>query len=162
MQQISDLSRKIIAYAEDQNFDTDEAVAWAVDMVQLGYDTSNLLMLAACAKPTNYFETIEYLRLALAELGMKPKYGEEAIISYCNYYLVKIATGFDIRKNLSIVYSNCQQLPVLLDFCLLHWAWDDLDHGNTYQEYWPNANNANIEQLVMQHAQKWLEQEASS
>jgi hypothetical protein len=68
---------KVIAYQEVTSFDTDSSVDWAVEMIGLGYDIENVIMLAGLSKPTNYFETTAYLNNALAELGLNPKTGED-------------------------------------------------------------------------------------
>lgn len=45
----------------------------------------------------------------------------------------------------------------IFDFYLLYWAWGDLDYGQTYQDYVPEATKYNIEELVVKKAIKWLE-----
>lgn len=46
-------------------------------MLELGYESQSLLILAGITKPTNYFEIIDYLKKALAELNMTLKNGEK-------------------------------------------------------------------------------------
>lgn len=128
-------------------------------MVSLEYETPNLLILAASTKPTNYFETIEYLKAALNELKLEPKTGISGVLTYCGYFIRKIVKGINVKENLSIVYRFCQQKNYegsLYDFYLLYWAWGDLAYGNIYQEYWPGANIDNIEQVVIHKANEWL------
>jgi hypothetical protein len=63
---ISDLTYKVVAFAEIPDFNTDECVDWAFEMVALGYDTPSLLILAGLNRPSSYFQTIEYFNKTLA------------------------------------------------------------------------------------------------
>lgn len=161
MNSISDLTYKVVAFPEIPDFNTDECVQWALEMVFLGYETPSLLMLAGLTTPTNYFQTIEYLKDALSELGLQTKKGPEAIISYSSYYIKKIAASEAVKENLYKVYKLSQGMRYeepIYDFSLLYWAWGDLDYGNEYQGYWEGATKDNIEAIVVETAKKWLEQ----
>ena len=78
MPTISYLTYKVVAFSQIPDFDTDGSIDWAIDMVELGYNTPSLLMLAGLTKPTNYFHAIEYLKAALNELNLQVKFGKEA------------------------------------------------------------------------------------
>jgi hypothetical protein len=158
---ISDLTYKVVAFSEIPDFNTDESVDWAFEMVELGYNTPSLLMLAGLTKPTNYFHAIEYLKAALQELNLEVKFGKEAIISYGSFYITKIAAGNEVKRNLEEVYILNQSLDhekTLYDFSTLHWAWGDLDYRDDYQYYWEGANKGNIKAIVIDSAKKWLEE----
>jgi len=156
---ISDLTYKVVAYSVDSSFNSDECVDWAIEMLGLGHETENLLILGGLSKPTNYFEATDYLRRALKELALKEKTGDEGIISYSKYYIHKIAKAENVKKNLNDIRLYCQTKEYeksIFDFYLLYWAWDDLDYGNEYQSYWPDADKSNIEQVVIEVAKKWV------
>jgi len=159
MPQVSELTYQVVAYTEVPNFDTDICVDWAFDMVSLGFDTPTVLMLAGLQKPTNYFQTIEYLKAALRELNIKQKFGDEAVISYSSYFIAQIAKGQNIKENLKEVYKFCQAKNyegLIYDFYLLYWACDDLDCGQDMQHYWDGATKDNIEAIVVNTAERWL------
>ncbi len=159
MKPVSDLTYKIVAFTEVPYFNTDECVDWAMEMITLGYENESILILASLTKPTNYFEAIEYLRASLKETGLTVKTGIEGTLCYSQYYITQLAKGINTRKNLSSVCNYCRTIDYessIYDFYLLYWAWDDLDYGNTYQAYWPEANSMNIEEIVIGLAQKWL------
>lgn len=161
MKKISDLTYKVVAFPELQNFNTDECVDWALEMVFLGHDTQTLLMLAGLAKPTNHFQTVDYLKQALKELKLEILHGDKAILSYSSYYIKKISQSEDIKENLKKVYQFCQLRDyeqLIYDFYLLYWAWDDFSYGNEYSPYWKNANSGNIQSIVVDSATKWLAQ----
>lgn len=156
---ISDLTYKVVAYSDLTDVNGDDCVDWAIEMLQLGQETPSLLILAGLTKPTNQFEIRDYLQRALSELELDEKTGDDATLSYSSYYITKIAKGEDVKRNLGMVYEFCQARDyekIIYDFYLLHWAWDDLDYGNEYQSYWPDADKSNIEQVVIETAKKWI------
>ena len=156
---ISSSTYKIVAFSEIPNFNADECVDWAIEMISLGHESPSLYILAGLNKPTNYFETVEYLTAALAELHLKVKASNEGILSYSSYFIEKIANGDNVKENLKEVYKYSQSRDfekLIYDFYLLYWAWDDLDYGNETQEYWPDANKENINSIVMTTANKWV------
>lgn len=158
---ISDLTYKVVAYSALTTIDGDDCIDWAIEMLQLGYDTPSLLVLAGLTKPTNQFEVRDYLKTALSELKLDEKTGDDATLSYSSYYITKIAAGQEVKRNLGLIYEFClarNYEKVIYDFYLLYWAWDDLDHGNHYQAYWPDANKSNIEQILIETAKKWVKE----
>jgi len=156
---ISDLTYKVVAFSEIPDFNTNECIDWAFEMVSLGYDTPSLLILAGLNKPSNYFQTIEYFNKTLAELKLKAKSGKEAILSYSIYLIKKIALGEEIKDNLAELYRFCSSKDYedpIYDFKLLYWAWDDLNYKNEQQSYWPGATLDNIDILIKKTAEQWL------
>ena len=47
----SDLTSRILAYKELKDFNIDQAVDWAIEMLYLGYETPSILILAGISKP---------------------------------------------------------------------------------------------------------------
>jgi len=158
---ISELTYKVVAYSDLTTLNGDDCVDWAIEMLQLGHDRPSLLILAGLTKPTNQFEVRDYLKRSLSELELDEKTGDDATLSYSSYYITKISNGEDVKKNLGMVYEFCKARDyekVIYDFYLLYWAWDDLDYGNEYQAYWPDTDKSNIEQIVIETAKKWVEE----
>ncbi len=159
MEEISDLTYKIIGFAEIKNFSMDDCVDWAVEMVELGYEQPAILILAGITKPTDYFEVKPYLLEAFTELKLEQKNGAEAVLYCAYYYIRRIAEGASALLHLGYLYKlylNCDRLQELGDFNLLYWAWGDLDYGNAEQHYWPGADKTNIEEIIVGVAKKWL------
>ncbi|WP_341837238.1 hypothetical protein WJU16_05075 [Chitinophaga pollutisoli] len=160
----SDLTYKAIAMQGHPTFDANIAVDWAIAMLELGIETPNILILAGIHQPTSYYEVAPYLLPALRELHLPEKNGDSAIISYCIFSAKRIVKRDQIRLHLQELKQNYYRLDqpdFLLDFSLLEWAWQDIESGyETY--YFENANADNIESLVVQAAQKWLEEHADS
>lgn len=157
---ISPLTCRIIAFSEITEVDGDKVIDWALEMMELGYESTSLFMLASFTKPVLFYEIADYLNATLKELNILPKTGEAATISYSSYYINKIAAGENIRLNMGIVYNLCQKHNYegnLYDFYLLYWAWDDIDYGCIdHNPYWEGATINNIEQIVIETAKKWL------
>lgn len=158
---ISELTYKIVAFAEIQQVDTNESVDWAIEMMELGYESPTLCMLAGFSKPTNYFEVIGYVSDTVKELGLEMKNGDEAILSYASYYVYQIAKGQKVRENLIELYKFCQMRDyedLVYDFYLLYCAWEELDYeDNEHNYYWEGARRVNIEKVVIDVAKKWIE-----
>lgn len=163
MKPISSLTYLMVAYHEIEVFTADKCVDWAMEMVESGYDSPHLFMLAGITKPTSYYESIVYLKTALHELSLAEKTGEDAEISCCIYYVHEIAMQRDVRANLrNIVHfkrgneqTNLWQL--FDDFFCLYWEWDELDDDNPYQYDWYGTTLQNIESKAIEQALKWLE-----
>lgn len=157
---ISDLTYKIIAYKNVQShFNMDECVDWALEMMLLGYESPNLHILAGLQKPVIYIEGIDYLKATIRELGLKELEGDDALISYASYYIREISLGRQIKANLYNLcrfYISADLNDLFQDFYLLYWAWDEFDHDQADQYYYPDATWDNIEYITVKTARKWL------
>jgi hypothetical protein len=157
---VSELTYKVVALSEIIQLDPKECVDWAVEMLELGHETPNLLMLAGFNKSTSYFEIKPYLESATEELGLKMRTGESGVISYAYYFIREITARKRIRQNLSELYEFCKQRDyegIIYDFYLLYWAWDQIDYDDTNQNhYWEGTNKENIEDIVVKVANEWI------
>jgi hypothetical protein len=159
MKEISKLTSKILAYKELDDFNMDDSIDWAVDMLGIGYESPSLLILAGLSKPTDLYEAEEYLKGSIKELGLKIPERNVAIFQYCRYLIEKIADEENVRENLYQLYTVARTVDDdkrIFDFYLLYWAWGDLDYGVEYQDYWDGATPKNIEQIVIEAAKKYL------
>jgi len=155
---VSDLTYKIVAFSEIDRFDPTECIDWAIEMLELGYESPNLIKLAGCYGSKSYFEVEPYIEPAVRELRLSLKTGEDAIISYSYFFVSKIANRKDVRNCLAMLYGFCHAREydeVVLDFFLLHWAWGDID-CNGYQHYWDGADISNIEETTVTVAIEWV------
>lgn len=155
----SDLTYKIVAFSEIENFNSDDCIDWAYEMLLLEHYSESLLILAGISKPSQYFEVKEYLKKALNELNIKALDKEDAILSYSTYYIKKISESENIEQNLKLIHTFCQDNDDnsnIFDFSMLYWAWDDFKYGEEYSHYWENANRHNINQIIIEVAKNWL------
>ena len=65
---LSDLTYKIIAFQDINEIKTDEIIQWAIEMIECGYKSENLFMLASFEKNSNFYEMENYLKKTLLEL----------------------------------------------------------------------------------------------
>lgn len=162
---ISELTYKIVTLEDIIQFDPNECIDWAIEMIELGHDSPNLLMLASLQKPSNYFEVREHVKNALEELGLQIKHGEDAVKSYSYYFIKQIAKNDNVRQNLTELYKLCQARDYeesVYDFYLLYWAWDELDyHDTSSNAYWDGVTRTNIEDKVVEYARNWINQNES-
>jgi hypothetical protein len=157
----SPLTDKMLAFAAVPCFRYDEAVDWAVDMLVRGYETPNLLILAGLSKPTDQWEALGYLQAAVRELGLSFDDRKAAALRYARYLVSQVAKGqrAALTELYHEYYGALHEID-LQDFISLYWTWEDFDLGETYSYYWPAATPANIEQLVLAVAGRWLEETA--
>lgn len=157
---LSPLTYKVVAFPAIEKLAVEDCIDWAMEMLELGYETPRLLILASFEKGDSYFEIKSYLEKAILELGLEIKFGEEAIGSYVFYYVTKIAEGEKVRQNLSMIYGFWFEKyndSLASGFIKLHWAWQQLDYeDNDANHYWDGANRENIEQIVVSYAQEWM------
>ena len=150
--------RLIRSYKQNQYFDYNLAVNWAYQLMESGIESETIYMLASFTKPVNSNEVIPYISAVLKELNITEKVGDDATLSEISYYLSEIVCDRKVRINLGHVYrialdTNCAF--GLEPFYMLYYAWDELEElGVNY--YYGGANKANIESLLKEEAQKWL------
>ena len=155
---LSDLTYKVVAFQDLSEIQTKEIIKWAIEMIELGYESDNLFMLASFEKESNFFEIQEYLKKTLSELKLTPKKENDAYVSFSYYYLLKISKNIEVKENLIALYNYCQKWNFeenIFDFYLLYWAWDDFDYFE-YSHYWHEATKDNIQNLVIEKAKEWI------
>jgi hypothetical protein len=159
----SDLTYKIVAFQDINEIQSDEIIQWAIEMIELGYRSENLFMLASFEKKSNFYEIENYLKKTLIELNLTPKKDKEAYVSYSYYYVLKISENKNVKENLAELYKYCQKWNYeenIYDFYLLYWAWNDFDYFS-HSSYWYEATKENIQSLVIDKAKVWIEDNKS-
>jgi hypothetical protein len=133
-------------------------IDWAYDMLEAGFETENLVMLAGEIEPFNQFELQRLAEKVLTELHLT---WDDSELVYKNYicYLVsatlqgklKAVYVLDIVKNIYLK-KDCE--PLLEDFAMLYWAHDDLLNSEQ-QWYWDGATRENIDAVIKQYFIEW-------
>jgi len=156
MNMYPDLTYKIVASPLLEDINMDDAVDWACEMLMSGYETPTLLILSGLTKPTNYFETSQYVKNTLKELHFRTLSQDESRIANMTYYLLKIVQQKDIKGWLYSLHEFLKSEDDFgNDFSLLYWAWDEFDYSQE-QHYWEGATKDNIEAIVVGQARRWL------
>lgn len=162
MNNYPDSTYKILAYASPYiTFHFDDAVDWACEMLEYGYDTPHLRMLAGITKPTVRFECEYYLENALEELKLKKVDDAVATIFAVWQEVSRMAKGEQVRFYLTKVYQQYsfdQPGNYLSDFTELYWAWDDLEKIGDHYGWNRNLMLSNIEQEIIDYSKKWIEE----
>lgn len=134
-------------------------IDWAYDMLEAGFETENLVMLAGEIEPFNQFELQSLAEKVLKELHLTWDDSELVYKNYVCYLVSEALQGklkgvyvLDIVKNIYLE-KDCE--PSLEDFAMLYWAYDDLIHSEN-QEYWDGATRENIDEIVKAYFEEWL------
>ncbi|MGN6476516.1 MAG: hypothetical protein ACTHKV_04770, partial [Flavipsychrobacter sp.] len=136
----------------------EEVPTWAYEMMQLGYDTPSLRVLAGISKPISYYYLQPYFEDTLKELAFPVLAKEDAEICYITFYMKQIANGITVKDllwKLNQEYFN-EAWEYFYSLYYLYNAWQDLDAGYSSSHYWPSATADNIELHCINEARYWL------
>ena len=136
----------------------EEWIDWALEMMQAGFETENLIILAGVSPNLNRFEFNDIVNRALKELSLDGFVKDEIIQGYI-YYLIDQALSLKMSNKLvlSIIRDLCRDKDYseeLLDFYLLAYASEELDDLGI-QFYWDDADKNNIDAIVHTKFQDW-------
>lgn len=154
------LSTYRILKAKAFNENVDESwIDWAIEMIEAGYESENLYMLAGETKPYNQFELQELTNKVFQDLRLDYSDKDDVIRNYV-YYLISNSVEHPetYYKTLRELREICLQLDYdsrYMDFYLLYFAKDDL-MVDEVQWYWEGANRANIDQIIRDKFKQWL------
>lgn len=134
------------------NADIDQTwIDWALEMMQVGYESDNLYQLAGISKPYNQFELQDLTNSVLNDLNLDFSDKKKTIRNYA-YFLVssnidKPKSYTKILKTIGDIYYELDMDIEYRNFALLNWAKDDLEY-DTYQHYWDGADRNNIDTII--------------
>lgn len=137
----------------------EEYVDWAIEMIENGFETENLFILAGLTPPYNLFHIDKLLDKVLIELCIRKPDRDTAINGYA-YYLISEALhgnlGYEtILQQLKDLYVTLDYYNPLYCFYLLYFAYSDLK-VQTEQYYWKGADRNNINFIVESEFKKWM------
>ena len=159
-----DISKLVPYHYGIKHFNYDLTVDWAIDLIERGLETDNVLMLASFSKPVNSVEIRPYVSGVLADLDIEEKEGDEAVQALVQYYLTNILNNISIRDNLTLIHNlfiekdffQREDQFELIPFYLLYHGWSELEEiGANY--YFEGADLDNIETVIKEQAQKWID-----
>jgi hypothetical protein len=143
------------------NDDIDECwVEWALEMMEAGYESDNLYILAGISKPYNQFELQELTDQVIADLNLKTSDKSLMIINYVYYILsTTINEPNKYLSTLRKVKDICIGLDMeseYMDFYLLYFAKYDLNESEN-QWYWDSADKNNIDEIIKRKFQEYID-----
>jgi len=148
-----------ILYYNATGYFADEAwVQWAIDMLEAGYDTEHLRILAGETPPYSHWHLQPLTAKVFKELGIDTS--DIAGITH-NYICYIISGALSGKKSygsvLDILHELSYEEEGLHDFYMLYYAMQDLKH-DTVQWYWHGATRENIADIIRIKFEEWLQQ----
>jgi len=143
------------------NEDIDEMwVKWALEMIQAGYESDNLYILAGITRPFYQFELQILTDKVLADLNFDYEDKPLMIRNYI-YYIISVALNerSNYLSTLREIKDICIALDMeqeYMDFYLLYFAKDDLNESES-QWYWDGADRTNIDLIIKNAFQRYLD-----
>jgi hypothetical protein len=131
---------------------------WALEMMEAGFETEHLILLAGLSADVNRFQLEEIIKHTLKELTLDAMPEEEIVYGYV-YYLIDQALS--LKMSTKVVLGTLRELcrdrdydKKLFDFYLLSFARQDLEEAGE-QFYWEGANNDNIDTIINAQFLEW-------
>jgi len=87
--------------------------------------------------------------------------GDEGVVFYSSYCIQQIVKGNKVKENLALISNYMLSIEYhhsIYDFYRLYWTWDD----DEMQFYWDGATRVNIEQIAINTAKNWLNEDEGS
>ncbi len=134
-------------------------IDWAIEMVEAGYESDNLYMLAGMTRPYDETGLQELTRKILLELHLDYSNKQKAIEDYALFIITKTIENpkgyLSALRELRDICLDMGYNKDYMNFYLLYYAKDDLD-GEDYQYYWDGATKQNIDQVIKDEFSKWV------
>jgi hypothetical protein len=131
---------------------------WALEMMEAGFETEHLILLAGMSPHLNRFQLDEIVSKALKELSLDTISNDEMIYGYV-YYLIDQALNSKMSTKvvLAILRDLCRDRGYdkkLYNFYALSYAQEELAELGV-QFYWQDANSYNIDSIINNEFQEW-------
>lgn len=146
------------AHKCDGHFNYNLVVDWAIEQLEQGMETPNMLMLASFGSPFEIREISPYIAAALKDLGLQEIDGDDAVNAIIRYYATEILLNHSLRSNLQHLHKLALEYDQefgLVPFYCLYYAWNDLEQEG-YNFYYDGATLENIESILQKEASDWL------
>jgi hypothetical protein len=132
---------------------------WALEMMVAGFETEHLILLAGLSPHFNRFQLDDIVNKALKELSLDTMSDDEMIGGYV-YYLIDQAlhSKLSTKVVLDILRDLCRDRDFdkeLYNFYYLAFAQEELEELGV-QFYWEGANSNNIDSIINNEFQEWI------
>jgi hypothetical protein len=133
-------------------------IDWAYNMLEAGFETENLIILAGEMEPYNQFEVQSLANKVLKELNLTWDDREQVYKNYVCYLISEALDGklkaVNVLSALTNVCIENDYEPYLYDFYSLYYAYDDLIYSD-HQWYWHGATRENIDTIIKDYFMEW-------
>lgn len=131
---------------------------WALEMMEAGFETENIILLAGVSPHLNRFQLEDIINKALKELSLDSMSNDEIVYGYA-YYLIDQALNSKMSTKvvLGTLRNLCRDRDYdneLYNFYSLSYAQQELEEAGE-QYYWEGANNDNIDTIIVSEFKKW-------
>jgi hypothetical protein len=154
------LLHKMLGHNVDERW-----VGWAYDMLCAGFDTGNLVQLAGETAPYNQFELKTLSDKIFTELNLDWNDHDQVYANYINNIVAQALNGemkpLSVLEFVKDLYLQNDYEPLLQDFYLLYYAYDDLRYSDQ-QWHWDGATRENIDEMTKGYFKDWLTKYSSS
>lgn len=150
------LTYKMIVKDLINNYTSDEIITWALELLDQNITSDLIFEIAGLDKPLNYFESESYRVKLLEELKLNSFTDSEKELLKYQYYLNRLLKECNkIALAELSSYTGDDHKKDIFVFSLLSWAWGELSY-QSYSDYWPEATQNNIKELVIEESKNWL------
>ncbi|UKN03782.1 hypothetical protein K6119_09795 [Paracrocinitomix mangrovi] len=133
-------------------------VDWAEEMINLGFNSESLYILAGERPPFYAFEMKDLTDAVCRELNININDQQELIGNYIMFLRNQVINDkrkpIEVLRILGGMYNEFNLNRSIQDFALLRWAKEDLLRQEV-QWYWKGANRSNIDQIIDDHFLNW-------
>ncbi len=154
-------TRELLAKRYLSRATVEDLVVWAVSMLESGYDTKSLCILASLSLPLYSSEVENYFERSIRELGWVAPEPEENLRWYTRYVAGKILCGeVEPFEGCTLIY---QTIPVLdYPHHLVRWSCLYLGHDPATYEDFSDMSEETFGAAVRHEAELLLEQQMTN
>ncbi|EHQ30080.1 hypothetical protein [Mucilaginibacter paludis] len=150
---------QILAYKVLGQSIDDEWVNWAVEMLQAGFDTESLTILAGVSPFYNQFELQALTDRVFNELQLDYSDAEAVLANYTSFLATVCLAGqrdyLAAFRSLKDIHIGLGYASNFTNFYTLYFAKADL-LVSEHQWYWPGADRSNIDAIMKAEFEAWL------
>jgi hypothetical protein len=131
---------------------------WALEMMEAGFETEHLILLAGLSPHFNRFQLDDIVDKALKELSLEAKFNDEMVYGYACYLIDQaLNSKMSTKLVLATLRDLCRDRDYdnkLFNFYYLANAQEELEEQGV-QFYWEGANSENIDLIINTEFQEW-------
>ena len=150
---------KVLGSRALQQDSAEDWIDWALEMMEAGFESEHLIILAGLSPSLNRFEFDDIVTKTLKELSLDRFSEDEKVNGYIYYFISEALQG---QISTKAVLQNCRKICQLRDyddafypFYLLAYAQEELDEFGV-QFYWQDANSDNLDLIINTQFLEWI------
>ena len=142
------------------NADINESwINWAIEMIEVGYESLNLYELAGTIRPYNQFELQVLTNKVFKDLKLNFSDKTKTLENYIYFLLTsnidKPENYYRVLQEFRDIYYELDMHSDYREFADLYWAKEDLIYSES-QWYWIGADRSNIDRIIKEYFEQWI------